>query len=291
MKIMINEYIYNKNLESKLLAGFYLISTPIGNMDDITLRALQTMVKLDVLYAENPAQSCRILNHFGFKRSINTYNDHSNINLRQKIIAALKDGKTVGLISDAGTPTISDPGYKLVKYIQEHKLPIYAVPGACAAIAALSCSGLPTDNFHFFGFPPRTEVAAVNYLNNLKKYQGSLIFYETARRINKFISYVQQVFPDAQAFVARELTKLHEEKFCGSIADIDDMLQQKKILKGEFVIVIYNNSQDKDMTFKNDLATVVKIGRKYLSSKDLSKFLSEISNINKNEIYELGIKK
>lgn len=290
MNVMIDQHIYNKNLEMKPLSGLYLIATPIGNMQDITLRALNLIKDVDFLYSENPKQSSRILHYFNLKRSLYTYNDHSSEASRHKIIELIKENHTVGLISDAGTPTISDPGYKLVKAAQENKLHIYSIPGACAAITALSCSGMPTDNFHFFGFPPRKTQQLYNYLSNLQRYQGSLIFYETANRIVNFFDVAKQLFPGCNSFIGRELTKLHEEKLYGTTNDLHLNLTNHKNLKGELVILIHNQRDEKNVTFENNLDKVLSIGKKYLPLKDLSKLFSEITNLNKNDIYKIGLK-
>lgn len=287
---MIDQYIYNKNLESKPLSGLYLIATPIGNMKDITIRALELIKNIDFLYCENPKQSAKILHNFNLKRSLHTYNDHSNAKLREKIINLIKDNHSIGLISDAGTPTISDPGYKLVKTVQEHKLDVFSIPGACAAITALSCSGMPTNTFHFIGFPPRKTLQLNNFLSNLQQYQGSLIFYETANRIKQFFTVAKDIFPHCDCFVAKELTKLYEEKFSDNVNNIYLRLKDKPNLKGEFVILIYNRTEEKNVTFEKNLNRIVSVGKKYLPLKDFSKLLSEITNLNKNEIYKLAIK-
>ena len=287
---MIEEYIKDKNLEGKLLAGLYLIATPIGNINDISLRALQLIKQLDHIFCEDSMQTRKILNYFSIKKKLLKYNDHSNEQTRQHIADLIKSGAKIALVSDAGTPTISDPGYKLVNFLAQHNLPIYSIPGACAAITALSCSGLVTDKFHFFGFAPRKEVELNKYLSNISKYNGSLIFYETAKRIIKFISIAKHIFPHSKAFVGRELTKLYEEKLYGDINQIHEQLIAKNELKGEFVIIIENQANHEKVIFDDNLDNIINIGKKYLPLKDLSKFLSEVTNLSKNNIYKLGLK-
>jgi 16S rRNA (cytidine1402-2'-O)-methyltransferase len=283
---MIEQYIKDKNLEGKLLAGLYLIATPIGNINDISIRALSVIKRTDYIYCENPLQTRKLLNYFAIKKKLLTYNDHSNENTRNNIANIIRLGATVALLSDAGTPTISDPGYKLISQLSAQKLNIYPIPGACAAITALSCSGLATDSFHFFGFPPRKTVELTKYLNNIISYQGSLVFYETAKRIENFIITAQKAFPDSKAFVARELTKLYEEKISGDLGQIKEHLASKTSLKGEFVVIIENKNQQEQILFKDNLAEIISLGRNYLPASKLSKFLSEVTNLNKNQIYK-----
>ena len=194
------------------------------------------------------------------------------------------------MVSDAGTPLISDPGYKLVRDIYDNNLNIYPIPGPSSITTALSCSPLPTDNFTFLGFPPRKNESLRNYLNELKAQKTCFIFFEAANRVLFLLEALADIFKGKEICVVRELTKLHEEKIFSRTEDIYSQLQNKN-LKGEFVILLYNDIDKKNVTFTNDLIKVIEIGSKYLSVKDLSKFLSEISNITKKEIYNLAIEK
>ena len=287
---MYNKSNNNISDKEKHPPGLYIISTPIGNMKDITLRAISLITEVDFLYSEDPRQSLKLLSCFDMKRVLYTYNDQSGDKSRLKILDLIRQNHTVGLISDAGTPTISDPGYKLVTMLSENNIPIYSIPGACALIAALSCSAMPTDEFHFFGFPPRKSGDLELYLHNTKKSNGSLIFYESANRIKNFFEIAQKIFPNCCAFIAKELTKLHETIVQDKIENIYNLLLQKSQIRGEFVIIINNDIKQQDIMIEKDLSHIVEMGKKYLSVKDLSKFLSEISNLNKKEIYNLAIK-
>jgi 16S rRNA (cytidine1402-2'-O)-methyltransferase len=282
--------INHKKLESKPLFGLYIIATPIGNLEDISVRAANLLINLDYIYAEDSSKTIKILNYLHNNRSIKIYNEQSSANKRKEIIELIKAGNSVGLVSDAGTPLISDPGYKLVKEIYENNLNIFPIPGPSSITTALSCSPLPTDNFTFLGFPPRKSDALKNYLKNLKTQKNCFIFFESSHRILFFLRELASIFPEQKLFLARELTKLHEEKLYGTTKEIYEKLQNK-ILKGEFVILLYNDLSNKNVIFTNDLIKVIEIGIKYLSVKDLSKFLSEISDLTKKEIYNLAIEK
>lgn len=284
-------FIQDKNLESKpLSAALYIISTPIGNIEDISLRALNTIAKLDYLYAEDPRVSLNLINFYNIKKSLRTYNDQTTLKIRNEIIELLKLGKSVGLMSDAGTPLISDPGYKLVRQLQENQLEIIAIPGACSAITALSCSALPTDNFHFMGFAPRKTAQIENLLNQISSLKGTYIFFETALRLEKFLQIIAAKLPNQEIFIARELTKKYEEKILANTNNIIDKISTMK-LKGELVVIINNQISKKTLAIANDLHKILEVGSKYLSAKNLSKFLSEISNLKKNELYNIIIDK
>ena len=282
--------INHKILESKPLFGLYIIATPIGNMEDLSIRAANLLINLDYIYAEDSSKTIKILSYLNHNRSIKIYNEQSSNNKRKEIIDLIKNGHSVGLVSNAGTPLISDPGYKLVRDIYDNNLNIYPIPGPSSITTALSCSPLPTDNFTFLGFPPRKNESLRNYLNELKAQKTCFIFFEAANRVLFLLEALADIFKGKEICVVRELTKLHEEKIFSRTEDIYSQLQNKN-LKGEFVILLYNDIDKKNVTFTNDLIKVIEIGSKYLSVKDLSKFLSEISNITKKEIYNLAIEK
>ncbi len=285
-KLLIN----HKKLESKPLFGLYIIATPIGNMEDLSIRAANLLINLDYIYAEDSSKTIKILSYLNHNRSIKVYNEQSPDSKRKEIIELIKSGCSVGLVSDAGTPLISDPGYKLVRDIYNNNLNIYPIPGPSSITTALSCSPLPTDNFTFLGFPPRKNESLKNYLHNLKAQKTCFIFFESANRILFLVKAIADIFKDKDIFVVRELTKLHEEKIFAKTQNIHKQLYDKN-LKGEFVVILYNDIDKKNVTFTNDIIKVIEIASKYLSVKDLSKFLSEISNLTKKEIYNLAIKK
>lgn len=195
---------------SRLLPGLYIVATPIGNLGDITLRALEVLRGCDAVACEDTRVTGKLMKHFGIKKPLWRYDDHSDEKAREGILAALSD-KAVALVSDAGTPLVSDPGYRLVRSAQERGLAVTSLPGACAAITGLTLSGLPNDRFLFAGFLPVKEQARLNALEEFTKLDATLIFYETGPRLVKSLHAIAAALPNRAVSVARELTKLHEE--------------------------------------------------------------------------------
>lgn len=222
---------------STIPAGLYLVATPIGNMGDITMRALEVLRAADLVICEDTRVTQKLLSNFGLKKKLSVYNDHSTENTRQKIIDELRAEKILALVSDAGTPLISDPGYKLVRDVRLEGIPVFSVPGASAVLAALTISGLPTDKFMFCGFLPNKTVARKKELEELASIPATLIFYETAKRIKKVLSDMQKIYPDRQAVIAREITKKFEEVLSGDPAGLLEKIGNRE-LKGEIVLLV-----------------------------------------------------
>lgn len=215
--------------------ALYLVATPIGNLRDITLRALDVLKAADIILCEDTRHSGKLLKLFDIKAPLVPYHDHSSDQDRAKIIEHLKQGKIVALISDAGSPMIADPGYKLVREVIENDLNVTSIPGASAVVTALQLSGLPSDQFVFAGFFPRKETAQNEVLAQYKNVPASVLFYETGPRLMKALSVIQSILGDRDIAIARELTKLHEEVIRGRVSDI---LNTDITLKGEFVLVV-----------------------------------------------------
>ena len=190
--------------------GLYIVATPIGNLGDMTLRALDVLKRCDGVACEDTRVTGKLLKHFGISKPLWRYNDHSEQNDRRRLVESMQS-RAVVLVSDAGTPLVSDPGYRLVNDCREEGIAITAIPGACAAIAGLSISGLPNDRFLFAGFLPSKDKARREVLGELAEVDSTLVFYETAPRLVKSIMAIGEILPDREIAVARELTKLHEE--------------------------------------------------------------------------------
>ena len=216
----------------------YVTATPLGNLEDTSERVKETFKKCDLVIAENPTHSKIILDHFnlGKKRFIQfaEFNEGSIIS---KIIAELKNTDAV-LVSDAGTPGISDPGFRIVRAAIAEGISISPIPGPSAAISALSVSGLPTDKFIFFGFLPKTEIKLTNLLEEAKNIEATAVFYESPQRILKTLDYIAKHFQEAKVVVAREMTKMHEEFIRGSVEEVKKLLSSKTSIKGEITVVI-----------------------------------------------------
>ena len=220
-----------------LPAGLYVVATPIGNLADITLRAIAVLAQVDVIYCEDTRHSRTLLAHFCITRPTRPYHEHNAARERPRVLAELAAGKSVGLISDAGTPLISDPGYKLVREAIEAGFPVTAIPGPSAPLAALVSAGLATDAFLFAGFLPPRRSARKTRLEELKAVPATLVFFEAPSRLADSLGDIADVLGDREAAVARELTKLHEEMRRGTPAELSQWAGDAAP-KGEMVILV-----------------------------------------------------
>jgi len=214
---------------------FYVIGGPIGNLEDITLRALEVLRSLDVLLCEDTRRTRIILEKYGIKVKTLSYNEHNENKRIPEVIELLEAGLKVGIMSDAGTPCISDPGYRLVREARKRGINVSPIPGPSAVVAALSVSGLPTDSFVFEGFLPRKKEKRKKKLQELAEERRTVVIYESVHRIERLLDELQEIFGDREVCLARELTKLHEEVLFGRLSEVREKL---KTVKGEFVITI-----------------------------------------------------
>jgi len=242
--------------------GLYLVATPIGNLGDVTLRALETLAGVEVVACEDSRVTRRLLERYGISTPLLTYHDHNAETARPKILARLEAGAAVALVSDAGTPLISDPGFKLVQAAQAEGHAVTALPGASAVLAALTASGLPTDRFFFEGFLPPRESARRTRIDELAKIPATLVFFETGPRIAAMLDDVATGLGARPAAVCRELTKLHEEVRRGDVAMLAQAYRNGAENRGEFVVVVgppargdLDDAIDIDALLKRALAT------------------------------------
>ena len=217
--------------------ALYLVATPIGNLEDITFRALRTLRECDLVAAEDTRRTGLLLHHFGISKPLVSCHHFNEARRSEQIIERLQGGAKVALVTDAGSPGISDPGERVVRAALAAGLRVEPVPGACALVAALSASGLPTDEFHFVGFLPHKSGQRRHRLEAVKPLPGTLIFYESPYRIEKLLVELSEVLPDRQVVLARELTKKFEEFLRGKAADLPALAKGWK-LKGEFVVLV-----------------------------------------------------
>lgn len=215
----------------------YLVATPIGNLEDITLRALRVLKECDVVAAEDTRRTGQLLRHFGLSKPLLSYFQFNEARRSEEIIERLRRGEKIALVTDAGSPGISDPGERVVKAAIAAGFRVEAVPGACALVAGLTASGLPTEEFHFIGFLPHKSGQRRNKLESLKAFDGTLVLYESPYRIEKVLGELNEVFPDRTVVLARELTKKFEEFLRGKPAELLEATK-KRSLKGEFVVMI-----------------------------------------------------
>ncbi|HYG23247.1 MAG TPA: 16S rRNA (cytidine(1402)-2'-O)-methyltransferase [Verrucomicrobiae bacterium] len=214
----------------------YLVATPIGNLEDITLRALRVLRECDVVAAEDTRRSGQLLRHFEISKPMLSYFQFNEARRSEEIIERLRRGEKVALVTDAGSPGISDPGGRVVKAAIAAGLRVESVPGASALVAALTASGLPTDEFHFVGFLPHKSGQRRNQLRGLATVPGTLVFYESPYRVEKLLGELLEVMPERQVVLARELTKKFEEYLRGTPAELQEKLKTRS-LKGEFVVL------------------------------------------------------
>ncbi len=267
----------------------YIVATPIGNLDDMTFRAIRTLKDVDVIAAEDTRQTQKLLNHFEIKTATLSYHEHSREQREQEIISMLHDGKDIALVSDAGLPAISDPGQVLVARCITEQIAVIPIPGVNAALSGLIVSGLATDSFLFLGFLPREHKKRIEVLQRYRDQRDTLIFYEAPHRLKDMLYDVQEVLGNRQLMVARELTKRYEEMIHG---DVQEMIAlcERDTLKGEMTVVVDGSSgeQTEKEAWWEDISidTHVKLWiEKGLSSKDAIKKVAEERDVPKREIY------
>jgi 16S rRNA (cytidine1402-2'-O)-methyltransferase len=224
--------------QGDLAAGLYILATPIGNARDISLRALDTLKGCDVIAAEDTRVTAKLLAIHGISKSLIAYNDHNGAQMRPKILARLEQKQAVVLVSDAGTPLVSDPGYKLVRAAIAAGFPIVALPGPSAVLAGLTLSGLPSDRFLFAGFLPSKAGERKSLLEELRDIRATLIFFESAQRLSESLMAMAEVLGERQAAMARELTKLHEEVRRGSLRELAAHFEKLGAPRGEVTLVV-----------------------------------------------------
>lgn len=218
---------------------FFVVATPIGNLEDISFRAIKTLKEVDIIIAEDTRQTKKLLNHYEIiNKTLWSYNAKSSDKSIESILEYLKNDKSMALVSDAGTPCISDPGVKLVNKIRENNIKVSSIPGASAFITALSASGFPSNKFEFLGFLPHKK-GRQTILKNIASSDHTVIFYESVHRIQKCITQMNEFFPHKKICIARELTKIYEEFLIGSPLEILNRINNNpEKLKGEFVVIV-----------------------------------------------------
>ena len=264
-------------------ASLYLIATPIGNMEDITFRAIETMKKVEVIFSEDTRVTNQLLKHFDIKKKLIASHQYNEIENKEKLLSYLSQGFDVGLVTDRGTPIISDPGYELACIAIENGYPVIAIPGVTACISALIVSGLPPQPFTFYGFLNSKSTKRTKELEELKTLKSTLIFYEAPHRLEEMLQDVLQVFGNRRCSISREITKRYEEVYRGSIEEVS---KEVKDAKGEFVIVIEgapSNSHSFDhLTIVEHVNLYIKEG---YPAKEAIKKVAKERQINKNEVY------
>ncbi|MFT5599026.1 MAG: 16S rRNA (cytidine1402-2'-O)-methyltransferase [Chitinophagales bacterium] len=268
----------------------YIVATPIGNLDDISLRAIEILKQVDVIAAEDTRHSIRLLNHLGIRNKLMSLHEHNERDRIDGIIDDLKQGNNIALISDAGTPLISDPGYPLVKAVQDAGLRVSPIPGASSIIAALCAAGMPTDPFTFYGFLSQKNSERLSKLSALKQQQGTLVFLESTHRIERLLEQLSELYGDNRIVVAKELTKAFERFLSGTPAEILLLMQQEPALKkGEFVVLIDNPVTIREKVLSDEDIEILKLLLEDLPLKKAVQLSTRISGKKKNDIYQQAL--
>ena len=269
----------------------YIVATPIGNLEDITFRAVKILKQVDLIAAEDTRHSKKLLSHYEIRTNLISCHEHNEVARTPQLITHLKNGLDIALISDAGTPSISDPGYKLVSAVARENLSIIPIPGCSAAIAGLSVAGLPTDSFLFLGFLPKKQQKQRQALEDIKNQTPTLIFYESPRRIKAVIDNMINILGDRKACLAREITKLHEEYIRGNLSDILNVLEEKETVKGECALFVQGQSEEKTID-QEELEEIIltRLPTTDLGTSGLAKQISEEFNLSKKQVYDMILK-
>ena len=270
----------------------YLVATPIGNLNDITLRAIEVLKQVDIIAAEDTRHTLKLLNHLNIKKPLISYYREIEKTKSEILIKKILEGKNIALISDAGTPAISDPGEEIVSEAIKNNIEIHPIPGACAFVNALICSGLNTREFIFIGFLPTNNKEKKEKLNKLKNENKTLIFYESPHKIKITLENMLEIFGNRKIVLAKEISKIHEEFIRGTI---DEVLEKSKEIKGEIVILIEGTKQeDEKIKFLNSLSLEEHYqyySKQHLDKKEIIKKIAKDRSKNKNEIYQYFLNK
>jgi 16S rRNA (cytidine1402-2'-O)-methyltransferase len=264
----------------------WVVATPIGNLDDLSPRARDVLAQVDLIAAEDTRHSAALLRHFGIATKCIALHEHNEREASGDLIRRIHDGASIALISDAGTPLISDPGFRLVRAAREAGIDVSTTPGACAAIAALSIAGLPSDRFVFEGFLPVKSAARRTHLESLRAESRTLIFYESSHRIAETLQDAVQVFGERQAVVARELTKMFETVLVGTLSELHARVERDTDQqRGEFVLIIAGSNDDGDAIRLSEGKRVYDILRRELPPGRAAKVAAEITGAPRNALY------
>ena len=269
----------------------YITATPIGNREDITLRAIKILHSVDLIAAEDTRHSQKLLRYYGIKTPLLSFHEYNEAVRTTLLCEKLKQGLNIALISDAGTPLISDPGYQLVNSVREAGIKVIPLSGACAAVAALVASGLPADHFVFEGFIPSKGQVRRKKLEDLKNQSRTIIFYESVYRIVDLIYLLNEVFErDRRATIARELTKKFETIYTATLADIKQWITQKSVRqKGEFVVIVAGHVEEKPTEIKEEHHRLLAVLIAELPLKQAVSLATKISGLPRKKLYTLAL--
>ena len=277
-----------------MIGKLYLVATPIGNLEDITFRAIKTLKEVDIIAAEDTRHTLKLLNYYEISKPLISYHRHNEGIKKEMLINKLLEGQSIALVTDAGTPGISDPGEEIVKEAIKNNIEIIPIPGACALINALIPSGLNTKEFVFYGFLPLNKNNRKNIIKRIKKEDKTVILYEAPHKILKTLEDIQKDIGDVKCVLAHELTKVHEGFERGNISSLLEKMKEKDLIKGEYIILLDLN--DNNILDEEDEIRDKPIEEQYriyekkgMEKKEIIKQIAKNKNVAKNEIYKLFI--
>jgi 16S rRNA (cytidine1402-2'-O)-methyltransferase len=276
-----------KSLNMSLSGSLYIVATPIGNMEDITIRAINTLNHVGVIAAEDTRKTARLLSHHQIRSPLISCHEHNEQDRIAMLIKRLVSGEDVALVSDAGTPALSDPGYRLICAAVDAGITVIPIPGPSAAVSALSASGLPTDTFVFVGFLPKKKGKRQACLQELKAQPRTLIFYESPRRILALLEELRAVLGDRRAVVCREMTKIYEEFIRGTLSELRAVLASRQDVKGECTVLVAGQGESKPPSLDDAREEIEEmLAAEGVKLSGLSKLLAKKYGVSKNVIYQ-----
>lgn len=278
-----------------MVGTLYIVATPIGNLEDITLRALRILKEVDLIAAEDTRHTKKLLTHYGIQKHLTSYHEYNEKTKSSQLIHRLKEGCRVALVSDAGTPLLSDPGFRLVQEAIRAEVQVIPVPGPSAVTAVLSASGLPTDHFAFDGFLPARKAARRKYLTGLREEERTLVFYEAPHRVQESLRDILEILGDREIVLGREVTKLHEEFLRGSVSQLISATEPRE-WRGEITVVVGGGRKDRDGDRdrikdrdREIRAEIQRLRAEGMRVKEIAEILGERFSMSKREVYRLAL--
>jgi 16S rRNA (cytidine1402-2'-O)-methyltransferase len=268
--------------------SLYIVATPIGNLEDITLRGLRVLKEVDLIAAEDTRRSRILLNHYGIVTPLTSYHEHNEKTKARQLVGRLTHGNNLALVSDAGTPVISDPGYRLVVEALRGGIRVVPIPGACALTAVLSAGGLPTDRFVFEGFLPAKRKERRERLRTLSGEGRTLTFYEAPHRLIETLNDLIEILGDREIVVAREVSKIHEEFLRGRLNEVAEQIRNREI-RGELTLLVSGSQEQSEISQDQINAEIRKLKNKGMRVKEIAEILGEKFGYSKKEIYRLAL--
>lgn len=274
-----------------MLGKLYLVATPIGNLEDITFRAINVLKIVDIIAAEDTRHTLKLLNYYEINKPLISYHRHNEDVKKDILINKLLEGKSIALVTDAGTPGISDPGEEIVKEAIKKNIEIIPIPGACALINAIIPSGLNTKEFAFYGFLPLNKKNRKNVIERIKKEDKTVIIYEAPHKLIKTLEDILENIGNINCVLAKEITKIHEKFIRSNINDLIENLNEENIIKGEYIILLdlnFNKNKDEDVILEKTIEEQYEYYKnKGMEKKDIIKQIAKNKNVSKNEIYQM----